>query len=85
MLDILPSDYVPASLLMEAFELPEHHAPAIGLPAAIATVTANPARAAGLDDRDEIAAGQRAALVRVPLAGRVPVARQVWRCGVRVA
>ncbi len=84
MLDILSSDYVPASLIMAAFQLPRR-APQITLPEAIATVTANPARATGLGDRGEIAAGKRADLVRVRISGEVPVVRQVWRQGERVA
>ena len=84
LLDILSSDYVPGSLLLAAFDLPER-VPGITLPQAIATVTANPARATGLDDRGVIAPGQRADLVHVTLAGGVPVVRQVWRQGRRVA
>lgn len=83
LLSILSSDYVPASLLMAAFLLPER-VPGIDLSAAIATVTANPARATGLDDRGRIAPGQRADVVRVRLAQGVPVVRQVWRAGARV-
>lgn len=83
LLSILSSDYVPASLLMAAFLLPER-VPGIDLSQAIATVTANPARATGLDDRGRIAVGKRADLVRVRLAQGVPVVRQVWRAGVRV-
>jgi alpha-D-ribose 1-methylphosphonate 5-triphosphate diphosphatase len=83
-LDILSSDYVPASLLMAAFDLPRR-VPGITLPAAIATVTRNPARSAGLQDRGEIASGQRADIVRVSVAGGVPVVRQVWLEGRRVA
>jgi alpha-D-ribose 1-methylphosphonate 5-triphosphate diphosphatase len=81
-LDVLSSDYVPASLLHAAFELPRLVA-GLSLPAAIATVTANPAAAAGLDDRGVIEAGRRADLVRVH-RGPVPVVRGVWRGGVRV-
>ncbi|GJD49777.1 Alpha-D-ribose 1-methylphosphonate 5-triphosphate diphosphatase [Methylobacterium crusticola] len=84
LLDILSSDYVPASLIMAAFGLPGR-APAITLPAAIATVTANPARATGLTDRGALAPSLRADLVRVRLAEGVPVVRQVWREGRRVA
>ncbi|MGI6246694.1 MAG: alpha-D-ribose 1-methylphosphonate 5-triphosphate diphosphatase [Pseudochelatococcus sp.] len=83
-LDLLSSDYVPASLLMAAFDLPRR-VPDIGLPQAVATVTANPARAAGLDDRGALAAGLRADMVRVRLSGDVPVVREVWREGRRVA
>jgi alpha-D-ribose 1-methylphosphonate 5-triphosphate diphosphatase len=83
-LDILSSDYVPASLLMAAFLLPEQ-APAISLPQALATVTTNPARATGLTDRGALQAGLRADLVRVQRADGVPVVREVWRAGLRVA
>jgi alpha-D-ribose 1-methylphosphonate 5-triphosphate diphosphatase len=83
-LDIIASDYVPLSMLRSAFMLIDH----LGWPAqkAIATVTANPARSAGLHDRGEIVPGQRADLVRVARsAGGWPIARQVWREGQRVA
>lgn len=83
-LDLLSSDYVPASLLMAAFDLPRR-VPSITLPQALATVTANPARAAGLGDRGVLAAGRRADIVRVHVAGGVPVVREVWREGRRVA
>ncbi len=81
-LDVLSSDYVPASLLHAAFELPRLVA-GLSLPAAIATVTANPAAAVGLDDRGVIEDGRRADLVRVH-PGTVPVVRGVWRGGIRV-
>jgi alpha-D-ribose 1-methylphosphonate 5-triphosphate diphosphatase len=84
LLDVLSSDYVPGSLVMAAFGLPERVS-AITLPAAIATVTANPARATGLTDRGALAPGLRADLVQVRLAEGVPVVRQVWRQGRRVA
>jgi alpha-D-ribose 1-methylphosphonate 5-triphosphate diphosphatase len=83
LLDILSSDYVPASLLHAAFLLDARGH--MNLPAAIAVVTSNPARAIGLTDRGEIALGQRADLVRVRLHGDLPVVRQVWRGGERVA
>jgi alpha-D-ribose 1-methylphosphonate 5-triphosphate diphosphatase len=81
-LDIFSSDYVPASLLQAAMELPRR-VPGILLPQAIATVTDNPARAAGLTDRGRIAPGLRADLVLVK-EGDVPVIRAVWREGRRV-
>jgi alpha-D-ribose 1-methylphosphonate 5-triphosphate diphosphatase len=83
LLDILSSDYVPASLVMAAFTIPER-VPGIGLPAAIATVTANPARATGLTDRGALREGLRADLARVRLADGLPVVREVWRAGTRV-
>ncbi len=84
LLDSFSSDYVPFSLLQAAFELPER-VPAITLPEAIRKVSANPARAARLDDRGEIAVGKRADLVRVSLVEGLPVVRSVWREGRRVA
>jgi alpha-D-ribose 1-methylphosphonate 5-triphosphate diphosphatase len=83
LLDILSSDYVPASALHGAFLL--HLRYAFPLAEAVATVSLNPARRVGLDDRGEIAAGKRADLVRVRLAGDLPVVRGVWRQGERVA
>ncbi len=83
-LDVLSSDYVPASLLMAALILPQA-APAIALPAALRTVTKTPAQAVGLRDRGEIAVGKRADLVRIRLTERVPVVRSVWCMGRRVA
>lgn len=84
MLDVLSSDYVPASLLLAAMALPRI-APEIALPAAIRTVSQAPARAVGLDDRGEIAPGKRADLVRVRLCRDLPVVVSVWRQGRRVA
>jgi len=83
-LDVLSSDYVPASLLMAALHLPLA-VPGIGLPAAMRTVTKTPAEAVGLNDRGEIAVGKRADLVRLRVAEAVPVVRSVWRTGRRVA
>jgi alpha-D-ribose 1-methylphosphonate 5-triphosphate diphosphatase len=83
-LDILSSDYVPASLLSGALQLTET-VPHIDLPAAIRTVTYEPARAVGLTDRGEIAVGKRADVIRVHRAGSATAVRGVWRTGVRVA
>lgn len=80
LLDVLSSDYVPASLLMAAFHLP-HRVAAIDLPQAIRMVTAAPAKATGLTDRGAIAAGLRADLVRVTLIDLVPMVRRVWTKG----
>ena len=84
LLDILSSDYVPSSLLMGALQLPER-VPSIDLAGAVRTVTKAPAEAVGLDARGEIAPGKRADLIRVHVAGAVPVVRSVWREGTRVA
>jgi alpha-D-ribose 1-methylphosphonate 5-triphosphate diphosphatase len=83
-LDVLSSDYIPASLLMAALMLPAK-APGIDLATAIRTVTKTPAEAVGLDDRGEIALGRRADIIRVRAVGDVPVVRSVWRTGNRVA
>lgn len=83
-LDILSSDYVPASLLLGAFEL-ARRIDGYGLARALQTVTRNPARAAGLGDRGEIVAGKRADLVRVRVIEGMPIVREVYREGRRVA
>ena len=82
LLDILSSDYVPASLLHGAYLL--HARLAVPLPAAIATVTATPAERAGLDGRGVIEPGYRADLVRVRVIADLPVIQGVWRGGQRV-
>jgi alpha-D-ribose 1-methylphosphonate 5-triphosphate diphosphatase len=80
-LDILSSDYVPASLLMGAFEL-ARRIEGFGLAPAVRAVTLNPAVATGLTDRGQIAAGLRADLVRIRLD--MPVVLEVYRGGQRV-
>jgi alpha-D-ribose 1-methylphosphonate 5-triphosphate diphosphatase len=82
-LDALSSDYVPASLLLAAFDLTRRIAD-YDLPRAMQLVTANPARAAGLTDRGEIAVGKRADLVRVHAFDAQPIVREVYRGGRRV-
>ncbi|HVC59841.1 MAG TPA: alpha-D-ribose 1-methylphosphonate 5-triphosphate diphosphatase [Acetobacteraceae bacterium] len=79
--DAFASDYVPNSLVEAAFLC----AGRIGLPRAVALVSERPARLAGLTDRGRIAPGQRADLVRVRVHHNLPVVRQVWRVGERVA
>lgn len=83
LVDIVSSDYVPASLIEAAFRIAEE-AGAFDLPAACRLVSANPARAVGLDDRGEIAPGLRADLIRVRVANGLPVVRAVWRAGERI-
>jgi alpha-D-ribose 1-methylphosphonate 5-triphosphate diphosphatase len=82
-LDVLSSDYVPTSLLNAVFQLPER-VPTISLPEALRLVTCNPAKAAKLNDRGEIAVGKRADLVQVVKTSHHPVVRRVWREGQRV-
>jgi alpha-D-ribose 1-methylphosphonate 5-triphosphate diphosphatase len=48
-------------------------------------VSKTPAEAVGLADRGEIAAGKRADLLQIQMAGMMPVIRSVWRAGRRVA
>jgi alpha-D-ribose 1-methylphosphonate 5-triphosphate diphosphatase len=84
LLDVIASDYVPLSMLRTAFLLMDDH----GWPPerALAVVARNPARSVGLNDRGEIAPGQRADLLRVfrtPAGWPAPV--EVWREGRRVA
>ena len=94
LLHILSSDYVPSSPLQAVFQLAADGA--VSLTDAVMLVSRNPARAVGLDDRGEIAAGKRADLVRVqshdlpaterhPHGQRVPVVRSVYRQGTRVS
>ncbi len=84
LLDILSSDYAPACLLAAAFML-QNKTSEMDLPAAVATVTRNPARAVGLEDRGEIAVGKRADLLLVHDHARHPLIRGVWCRGGRVA
>ncbi len=82
LLDIVSSDYVPAALLLSAFRLAEMWD---DLPRAVACVTQNPARAAGLCDRGCLATGQRGDVIRVAMGDKTPLLRGVWSLGKRVA
>jgi alpha-D-ribose 1-methylphosphonate 5-triphosphate diphosphatase len=82
-LDALSSDYVPSSLLQAAWRLARDGG--FGLPEAVAVVSRNPARAAGLTDRGDIAIGQRADLIRVRTLDELPMVREVYVRGRRVA
>ena len=89
LLDILSSDYYPASLLQAAFtlgvQLDEHQqVPGAGLARAVATVSRAPAVSAGLHDRGEIRVGLRADLIHARAVGALPVIQQVWRQAKRV-
>jgi len=57
----------------------------IALPAAIALITDTPARLARLPDRGRLAVRARADLVRVRLFEGLPIVREVYRAGMRVA
>lgn len=83
LLDILSSDYYPASLLQAAFALAAQ-SERIDLAGAMRMVSLAPARAAGLSDRGEIAPGLRADLVQARRQDGLPVVQQVWRQAKRV-
>lgn len=83
-LDVLSSDYVPASLIHAPFVLADG-VEGIDLSRAIGMVTATPSSTVGLDDRGRIAPGLRADIIRVRRIGEVPMVRAVWRLGERVA
>ncbi|MGE0313583.1 MAG: alpha-D-ribose 1-methylphosphonate 5-triphosphate diphosphatase [Lautropia sp.] len=82
LLDVLSSDYVPASLINAAWRLQE--AAGFDLPRAMATVTVDAAAAAKLTDRGRIAPGLRADLARVRIHDGQPAIGEVWREGRRV-
>jgi alpha-D-ribose 1-methylphosphonate 5-triphosphate diphosphatase len=82
LLDIFSSDYVPSSLLMATWML--GHLDGWTLPKAVRTVTRNPARAIRLQDRGDIAPGQRADVLRVRMNGAgMPSVRETWFAGQR--
>jgi alpha-D-ribose 1-methylphosphonate 5-triphosphate diphosphatase len=94
LLDILSSDYVPASPLQAIVQLDADGR--YPLVKGVQLVSGNPSRAVGLDDRGSIAVGKRADLVRVhthhlpaverhPRGRAVPVVRGVFRQGARVS
>ncbi|MFP6561467.1 alpha-D-ribose 1-methylphosphonate 5-triphosphate diphosphatase [Paraburkholderia sp. B3] len=82
LLDILSSDYVPSSLLTAAFDLVTQAG--WQLPRAMATVSWEPARRAGLTDRGAITPGLRADFVRVTMLDALPVPRATYLAGRRV-
>ncbi|MDU7836746.1 MAG: alpha-D-ribose 1-methylphosphonate 5-triphosphate diphosphatase [Pantoea sp.] len=84
LLDILSSDYYPASLLDAAFRLAADERNPLALPQAVALVTRNPARALGLADRGTIAEGRRADLVLAHTDHGHPHIRHVWAQGRQV-
>ena len=84
LLDILSSDYYPASLLDAAFRVAHDESNSITLPQAVALVTRNPARALNLDDRGVLAEGKRADMVLAHQHGDHGHVGHVWRQGIRV-
>lgn len=77
--DCLCADYSPATLLSAVFTLHREHG--LGLADATALATRHPARAAGLDDRGDIAEGRRADLIAVDARAPHPDVRHLWREG----
>lgn len=82
LLDVLSSDYVPASLLHSAFLVHEHAG--WSLAAAVALVSARPAVLAGFADRGEIAQGRRADFIRVRVKSGIPHIVETWAGGRRI-
>lgn len=80
--DCLCGDYSAAALLPSVMRLPQ--LAGIDLAQAVALVSRNPARAAGLDDRGEIAVGKRADLIAVKDLGGLAQVERVWVKGVPV-
>jgi len=81
LLDILSSDYYPASLLDAVFRLANDTRNACTLPQAAAMVSRNPARALGLNDRGLLAPGLRADLVLAHTDHGHAHVRHVWTQG----
>ncbi|GHC27233.1 alpha-D-ribose 1-methylphosphonate 5-triphosphate diphosphatase [Gemmobacter caeni] len=82
LLDIVSSDYVPSSLLSAALMLGDVWGDTAR---GIATVTAAPAEATGLEDRGHLVPGGRADVIRVTRIGQAGAVRGVWVQGRRVA
>lgn len=83
-LDILSSDYYPASLLDAAFKIAELESNDYDLPAAVALVTRNPADAVKLKDRGRIEPGAQADLIWSSLTNDHVHIEHVWKAGKRV-
>ncbi|MGY8685100.1 alpha-D-ribose 1-methylphosphonate 5-triphosphate diphosphatase, partial [Bradyrhizobium sp. UFLA05-153] len=82
LIDIISSDYIPASILRSIWHLASQ-SDGPTLAEAVAFGTLRPAETFGLSDRGEIAPGKRADLIRV--ADRAgPIVRAVWTAGRQV-
>ncbi len=84
LLDILSSDYYPASLLDAAFRIADAEDNAFTLPQAIRLVGQHPAQALGLDDRGVIAEGNAPTWCWRTVAANISQIDHVWRQGKRV-
>lgn len=80
--DCLCADYAPASLIASVFRIPQLSD--LDLASAIRLVTVNPAKAAKLTDRGEIAIGKRADFIAVSMPAGLPQVTDVWSNGCRV-
>ena len=81
-LQILSSDYIPSTLLHAAVKLGTM---VNDMATGMATVTAQPARVAGLADRGRLAVGLQADILRFGLEETHPIIRGVWSMGRQVA
>lgn len=77
--DCLCADYHPAALIVAVFRLPE--LAGISLADAVRLVSSNPAKAAGMSDRGEVAVGKRADLVAVAQVNGLVQASSVFSGG----
>jgi alpha-D-ribose 1-methylphosphonate 5-triphosphate diphosphatase len=74
--DCLCADYAPATLIMAVMSIPG--LTDLDLPSTVRLVTANPAKAAKLDDRGSIEVGKRADLIAVGEPGGLPQVANAW-------
>ncbi|MBP0444092.1 alpha-D-ribose 1-methylphosphonate 5-triphosphate diphosphatase [Roseomonas sp. SSH11] len=79
LLDMLAADYHQGAMLPAVLGWVREGL--VPLHEAVALVTSNPARAAGLADRGTLLPGQRADLVLLDDSGAAPRVRAVWRAG----
>lgn len=77
--DCLCADYAPAALIIAVMKLPQ--LTDIDLASSVRLVTMNPAKAAGLNDRGEIAVGKRADLIMIDMPAGLPQVTRVWLKG----
>lgn len=77
LIDVICSDYIPASLLHALWTLKTEPF-GLRLPQAVALGSSRPAGLFGFTDRGEIALGRRADLIRVREHDGAPVVRNVW-------
>lgn len=81
LLDVLASDYVPASLLEAVLKVVDL---GCSLPQAVSLASTTPAKSLSLVDRGQIAAGLKADLIRVSTGAEHPIVQAVWQSGKQV-